>query len=632
MVITPDGNVTLYNNVPLQSDYKITYWFDTKANQTSFFNSFTKVELMPNSADAYRSKFSYIKRSAGVLRVECNTNKLLNCSYMSFTNSGINNSTQQFENKTYYCFVNSVEYVNNTTSDIYYSIDLIQTYLFDISLKESFIVRQHSETDEMYENLQPENLAIGEYVSEYQTPIIPNLTRTIAENVTIDGWVILVWYTDKVLTNDLLQTALGEDYATFVREPDGYSGIYQGASCLVLPFNSYYCRALKLLLFELSVASFNGIINVQLAPAIAIPNSRESSESASDFTNRQHNFYSSVWTKNGVTETLKAKYNDSSNTDIFNNSKFGNYRPLNNKLYTYPYCFLYATNFRGDNEQLKYEYFTYDNDHYPHQISLRVECNFSIQPQAMLQYLNYKNCLHSDNYLIIDSFPICSWHQSALVDWLAKAAMLGIGAMTSDTGTYATLSSGVGGVYTHEQNVKKEPKKEISRPPYLHEPLQLTGNVPENIEDNNETDVITDRLGGYIKLPNPMGDKTHGTSSGDILFGTDDMKLFGLYKMEIREEYAIRIDKFFSRYGYAQNKFAIPNIHARSNWTYIETEGCFIVGNNMQSEHERNIEKIFNNGITFWAYNGTSSFGDFSHPENNTVLGNQSQEVGDNNG
>lgn len=57
--------------------------------------------------------------------------------YMRFTS----------ESKWYYAYVTGIEYVNNHTTLIRYAIDVIQTFLFDVTFLKSYILRQHTADD-----------------------------------------------------------------------------------------------------------------------------------------------------------------------------------------------------------------------------------------------------------------------------------------------------------------------------------------------------------------------------------------------------------------------------------------------------------------------------------------------------
>ena len=81
------------------------------------------------------------------------------------------------------------------------------------------------------------------------------------------------------------------------------------------------------------------------------------------------------------------------------------------------------------------------------------------------------------------------------------------------------------------------------------------------------------------------------------------------YKMCIREEYAIIIDRYFSMYGYKINQVAIPNITGRTNWNYVKTIGANIEGDIPETDINE-IKSLFNNGITLW--HNPSTYLDYS--------------------
>lgn len=72
---------------------------------------------------------------------------------------------------------------------------------------------------------------------------------------------------------------------------------------------------------------------------------------------------------------------------------------------------------------------------------------------------------------------------------------------------------------------------------------------------------------------------------------------------------AERYDRFLDVYGYSQNTYAIPNLHARSTWTYVKVTELMLDGN-CPDEDEVQIRQAFRNGIFWWVYN--KEFGNFN--------------------
>lgn len=76
------------------------------------------------------------------------------------------------------------------------------------------------------------------------------------------------------------------------------------------------------------------------------------------------------------------------------------------------------------------------------------------------------------------------------------------------------------------------------------------------------------------------------------------------------------IDNYFSIFGYAQNKIAKPNLHARQNYTYVECDKLVTTGK-IPNYALVKIKEIFKNGCTFWA--NITSVGNYS--VSNPILG-----------
>ena len=134
----------------------------------------------------------------------------------------------------------------------------------------------------------------------------------------------------------------------------------------------------------------------------------------------------------------------------------------------------------------------------------------------------------------------------------------------------------------------------------------------------------TAAVGSAINIANTLGsvyqhsrlpDQAHGNlNSGDVNFSSGNA-VFTVYQMGVREEYARRIDDFFSIYGYKVNSLKIPNVTGRRNWNYVKTIGVNLEGAIPQDDVQE-LKSIFNNGVTFW-HNG-SNFLDYS--QNNDII------------
>ena len=85
--------------------------------------------------------------------------------------------------------------------------------------------------------------------------------------------------------------------------------------------------------------------------------------------------------------------------------------------------------------------------------------------------------------------------------------------------------------------------------------------------------------------------------------------------MSVRKEIAQTIDAYFSMYGYKVNSLKTPNVNGRRYWNYVKTIGSYIEGNIPQDDL-REINSLFDNGITFW--HDSTKFLDYS--QSNTIV------------
>lgn len=148
LYISPNTNVLILRNVPLDITYNHTIYFTSSGGQSSYFSGLAKYDL---------NNYSYQRQERNSIRVGIKSESLFDCNYLMFQNSS-------FGNKWFYAFIKSVEYINNVTSEITFEIDVMQTWFFNYEVNYCFVEREHSERDLMYDNFVPEPVNVGEYV------------------------------------------------------------------------------------------------------------------------------------------------------------------------------------------------------------------------------------------------------------------------------------------------------------------------------------------------------------------------------------------------------------------------------------------------------------------------------------
>mgnify|MGYP003503747169 CR=1 FL=1 len=145
--LEPSTTIRLFSGIRLNNKYHDTIYFSSLSNQNSFFSNPTFI--LTNQ--------SYQRVSIGKLRINLSYEQVSNCNYLSFQNSA-------FSDKWIYCFITDISYISNNVCEIIYEIDVLQTYMFDITIPPCFVEREISETDAMYEHLETETIEYGPIV------------------------------------------------------------------------------------------------------------------------------------------------------------------------------------------------------------------------------------------------------------------------------------------------------------------------------------------------------------------------------------------------------------------------------------------------------------------------------------
>ena len=160
-------SVDLCENVPLDNDYKDTIYFDSELSQSTYFKG--------KATHVYEAQMSYQRVNHRVLdpygrpnprvphscRVDVVMDRIANCNYMFFYNR-----IDGMKEKVYYCFIDQINYINPNCSEIIYSIDVLQTYLFDVTINDSYVVREHcKDLQEDLDNIADEGFTVDDYVN-----------------------------------------------------------------------------------------------------------------------------------------------------------------------------------------------------------------------------------------------------------------------------------------------------------------------------------------------------------------------------------------------------------------------------------------------------------------------------------
>lgn len=508
--------------VPLQADYKNTAYFSSASEQAEYFAG--KVKLSTTNV-------SYIKDN--VFTYPADYDDLQNVNYVMYRNNA-------YTDKWFYAFITDKERLNDGATRVHIKTDSIQTYLFDYQCGCCFVEREHVKDDTIGAHTIPEGLEMGEYICNNQGVVKSLQDLVIVVGSTVD----LIDYSkqpdDWNLTKEFRPVYGGK-----------YNDIYSGLRYYALN-SSFLSSRLKSLAYE---GQEDAVYTIFMAPK-AMLNLIKSDQLPSEY----YIATSPVLDKEGP-KTLDWE-------GIPKPDHLNGYVPNNNKLFTYPYCYLLVDN--GGGTAVTYHYEKFSGDEASFKIYGTICPGMSIR--AVPQ--NYNGVDENDAEGInLAKYSTCAWTTDAYTAWLAKngastgistlaglgAIVGGIAAAPATGGASLALAGGAvaGGVATVANNLATV-AQHSELPPQLH------GNI-------NNGDVAT--------------------SKGDVTFKT--------YGMTIKKEYAKIIDDYFTRFGYKVNSFKFPNTNHRKFFWYTKTIDAVILGDIPQNDLQT-IKNCYDQGITFY--------------------------------
>jgi hypothetical protein len=532
--IAPDSTIRFHKNIVLDDTYDHTYYFDSITAQDTFFSDSTKVMFQLDN-------YSYQRHTSNSIRIARKAEDVMNCSYISFKNSA-------FENKWFYAFLTNYEYVNNSTTIIYYEIDVMQTFMFDIEWKQCYIERQHTVTDNIGDNTIPENLELGEYLYD-DLGILGNNYNTSYKIV------IAATFMGEILPGE-------SDYTFYTSGGNWYNGVYSGV--FLNDFGDSIALANKFIVDATSQNKSDGIVAIYMIPLGLSLGAGETNAGSQSITIPKN-----------VTWNI------------------GNVAVKNNKLYTYPYNFLYVTNNQGNSAEYRWEFFPSILSPQNQLAYFTLKYYLGPSPEMAIIPENYNltgtSTTLDPNYnemLTIDNFPMCAFNIDAYKAWLAQnATKLNISGISSIVNGVVQAGAGV-----------------------------LTGNAYGAVTGVLSAAENVANILGEVHVAKTMPPFAKGQSANVL---NTALKNFGFrgYYVRVRDEYARIIDDYFTRYGYAIHQNAVPNLCARTRFTYVKTVDCTIEAE-IANEYTQKIVSIMNNGITFW--NDKTSIGNYESP--NTII------------
>lgn len=564
MVIEPQTSLFLLSNTRLKG-YK---------NQLDFENRTTQSNYFMGKRSRQFEEFRYIRRDS-VLAIPENIETLYSCDYVMYKNAN-------FGGRWIYAFINRKEYVNDSTTNLYIETDVFQTWQFDIQYFKSFINQCHepqwNNGEPTFNNLFPESMEYGrDYVVKH------------TEVVSWNKFYALISSSADLTAN------YGDEETPILRASKGgtFDKLPSVLDYYVVDIEAIRTDPLNTILEEFSSAPWvtQCIQSITVVPTEAIGNNFPIVETHGGHRigKLQDGYESANFSLRSIEDWWQ---------------KFGSF--TNTKLYTYPYSFIEMTCYNGtqfiikpealnDTEKIEFalmnyiganpriSYFVknyndsgdngYDYDGRDNGYGEFLEAgitlgNFPQLPVAIDNYLLYQ-ANNANSFSLSNS--INNYNKKEAV---AFAGIEGTMGMAS-----SALSGNIGGVLSSAYSASKSAYMGVKNSEIA---------IRQQLAKIQDAELIPPTISGQ--------------TGGDAFNIANGVVGFTLKWKTIRPEFAKKLDDYFTRYGYTQNKMAVPSLTGNMNFNYIKTTGIQL-GGNIPLEDIQVLEAMFDNGTTIW-HNG----------------------------
>lgn len=555
---TPDTVVKLLRNVPLDSTYTDTRWFTSAGAQQAFFNGKVKKTY---TGLTYQRVNNSVAQPRGPLtcRVPDIADNLYDCNYMMFQNSF-------YGSKWFYAFIKQVNYINPNNTEIVYEIDYLQTFMMDIQIKPSYVVREHASSveDKPFANLTPEPITVKNWIddlggsSSYRWDL--SLTGDVGDKIIV-----------AVIPNDLISSLLvGFKSAMF-------SGIFSGAKYKV------FSSASEVDSFINQLAAVNGadaIVSVFMSPGAPAESDAPT--------------YVDVNT--GIDTT----------NEVFTNVKGKLYKIKNKKLLNGQFTRIMGLSDTGE-QQVYYPENLYGGDVFKGRVAIIYGPEFEMffRPDYIVSSTN----LSSANFgLGFTQNLQCTWNGNGVLGKTIRNCVIGTGmlalggvavgvagsAVASAGGAAAAVKGtsaivGAGNAMAVQGGMIGAAGRAIA----VQSPVGQAALMSYNIADSvPQVKRFVNMLAGNERSQR----YTAGSSSATFAMG---MHGFVFRRQCPDLDTLEKIDTFFDMFGYAVNKVKMPNLQTRQCWNYVQLDTPCIVGS-VPVQGMNRIKQAFSDGIRLW--------------------------------
>jgi hypothetical protein len=571
-MISPNTEVRLLSGVPFTNSYEHTRYFESKDDQTAYFLD--------------KAQYSYLEltyqREERAVMVPASYDSLYLCNYLMYRNTS-------FGTKWFYAFITHKEYVNPNNTRVYFELDVVQTWMFDLKWNPSFVVREHRDRwnsdGTPVINTVDEELAYG---TEYDNVDVTNYTPFNGYK-----WLVIVTKTPmhQGTTNSVLPSVVGtptplsvylvpfkdNNTVPFVVDTTGNGAVISKPTDVMKGL--YFIEDAQNNIVSLYITDFTGIpvsfadntFTFDAARCSVLPAQVKDPDDTSKFFNCLY-----VETVNSFDEVIH---------DL--GDKYAGFHPVTeSKLLMHPYTQTVLADFKGNQAEFKTEYIQNAN------LQVIVKGSLGVSNKNSYGIKNYNYVMDetgdamSDATALINNeandIPVITNLLSAYIQgnrnalanqkdsiyWNGAAGMASNGLnaimggmMMGGMGTAGGITGmvqGAGNMYLQIAALNAK-QKDIA-------------NTPPNIA------------------------KQGSNTSYTIGNGYDGVYII---KKQIKQEYIKKLSDFFYLYGYKINELKLPNLHTRTAFNFVQTAGANLTGNIPGDDMDK-LKKVFDTGVTLW--------------------------------
>lgn len=354
------SKIIIAKNIKLDKEYK----------EVLNYSENDMLSLVNDNKVASADNYSFIRDERGVISVAFSYSDCLKCNYMAFQN-------KDYDNKWFFAFIDDIKYVNDSTTQIVFTVDAWSTWFYKLNISSSFVIREHVSDDTIGLHTIPEQLETGEFV----------INNTLS---------------DSKLSDTCICTMLSDDSTTTTSDVRGnlYNGVFSGCKYILNNRNTAGINSLNQILSDYDNAGKgDAVVGMFMCPTGVIDGWDSQATIGIDLTPSD-----AVYSWNYETVNI--------------NTTINGYTPKNKKLFVWPYNYLVVSNNNGIDKVYNYEYFTNNKPRFKTNVAVCPGCSVKLNP------LNYKGVAENEIEGITGGkYPTCSWNTDLFTNWTTQNAV-----------------------------------------------------------------------------------------------------------------------------------------------------------------------------------------------------------------